>query len=144
MVGSTRPLTAVERDLVRWFAERVSNSQRRQLLSDLENASAIEDVGSITEFHIDGYSRPTGGLERPVPVDAVVQDADGATILVVLTEDENGRLYELELNRCSTGDVIAPNWRTLRALQPHEVHDVGTTEVRVWRTRGFFRTRKKI
>jgi hypothetical protein len=131
-----RPLTSVETDLVRWFADRLNESRRQRLLTDLENATADDEDFPIVQFHIAGYTRPGNTLERPIPIDAVVRDADGATALVELLEDDNARLYKLEVHRCAPGDLIGPDWTTLRELGPGEVSNLGVTDLRrarMWR-----------
>ena len=40
------------------------------------------------------------------PVEGTVQDADGACVSVLLHQDENDRLYELELVRYEDGDEV--------------------------------------
>ncbi len=47
----------------------------------------------------------------------MVLDADGAALAVELAIDENGRLFDLRVIRCQDGDVINPDWSTLRALE---------------------------
>jgi hypothetical protein len=131
-----RPLTSVEHDLVRWFAERVEDSRRERLLSDLSVVTADDDDFPGVRFHVPGYARSPNTHEHPVPVDAVVRDADGATVLVELLEDDNGRLYKLQVHRCASGDLVAPDWTTLRQLGPGEVTDLGVTDLRrarLWR-----------
>jgi hypothetical protein len=125
-----RPLTSVEKDLVRWFADRVDESRGRHLLTDLEHATADDDDFPIVQFHVAGYTRPAETLERPIPVNAVVEDADGATVLLELSEDDNARLYKLEMHRCERGDLIGPDWTTLRELGPGEVTNLGVTDLR--------------
>ena|SRR5437899_2114391 len=118
-----RPLNAIEITVVRWFAERVDEPQRQSLLSDLDKATAeeIHDEQLTIRFEIDGYARPPYRLERPLPIDAAVLDADGATLAVVLSADENGRLFELQVIRFERGPVLGPDWTTLRLLGPGEV-----------------------
>jgi hypothetical protein len=131
-----RPLTSVESNLVRWFADRVDELRRRRLLDDLERATADDEDFPIVRFHVAGYARPANTLEHTVPVDAVVRDADGATVLVELLEDDNARLYKLQVHRCASGDLVAPDWTTLRELGPGEVSNLGVTDLRrarIWR-----------
>jgi hypothetical protein len=63
-----------------------------------------------------------------VPIDALVLDADGAKLSVVLAEDENGRLYELQLIRYAQGAVLGPDWTTLRQLHGKDVIDLDQPE----------------
>ncbi len=122
--------TTVEKRVVHWFADRVDESHGRQLLSDLEKAQTevVPADGSVVRFHLEGYVRPPYRGERAVPIDAIVLDADGAKLSVVLSEDENGRLYELQLIRYEQGAVIGPDWTTLRQLDPEEVIDLDQPE----------------
>ena len=111
----SRLLTRLERELIGQFADRVDNEQREQLLQDASRAMAetVADDGSIIRFHIAGYERPPYRGQHPLPVEGTVQDADGASVLVLLHQDENDRLYELELVRNDGGDLIDPKWETL-------------------------------
>ena len=81
----------------------------------------MSDDGATVRFHLEGYSPPLNSYEHPLPVDAMVTDSDGATLLVVLAQDDNGRLYELQLVRYEHGEVINPDWTTLRLLKPAEI-----------------------
>ena len=123
-----RPLTGVERKIVRWFAEQVDQPQRQSLLSDLDQALAeeIHDEQLTIRFHIDGYTRPPYRLERSLPIDAMALDADGANLAVTVAADENGRLFELQVIRFERGHVLAPDWDTLRRLAPEEIINLGT------------------
>src|SRR5262245_2500498 len=102
-----RPLKRHERELIDRIAERLDERQRRQLLEDADVATAetINDNGSIIRFHLQGYERPPYRGQHAIPVEAVVQDADGASISVLLHQDENDRLYELEFVRYDDGDL---------------------------------------
>jgi len=118
-----RPLSEEEISVVRWFVERTDEPQRQCLLADLDKASAeeIHDDQLTIRFDIDGYVRPPHRPERPLPIDAAVLDADGATLAVVLSTDEGGRLFELQVIRFERGPVLRPDWATLRLLTPGEV-----------------------
>ena len=118
-----RPLTAAERSVIGWFAERLEGSLRQSLLNDLDKASAEEiyDDQLTVRFEIEGYTRPPYRFERPFEVDAAVLDADGAILAVVLSADENQRLFELQVIRFEKGPVLRPDWATLRLLGPGEV-----------------------
>jgi hypothetical protein len=123
--------TSVEKSVIHWFADRVDELRRRQLLSDLEKAQAEvlpTDGGTAVRFHVDGYVRPPYLGERAVPIDAIVLDADGAKLSVVVSEDENGRLYELQLVRYERGPIIEPDWTTLRELDRKEMIDLERPE----------------
>ena len=111
----TRPLTDHERRFVQQVAERLDQHDRNQLLQDAAVASAetINADGSIVRFHLAGYRRPLYRGQHAVPAEGTMQDADGAVISVLLHQDENNRLYELELIRYAEGNLIAPNWETL-------------------------------
>ncbi len=106
-----------------WFAQQVDEPQRQSLLKDLDAASAeeIRDEQLTIRFEIRGYARPPYRFERPLPVDAAVLDADGARLAVVLSTDENGRLFELQVVRFETGPLLRPDWATLRVSRPGEV-----------------------
>ena len=112
----TRPLTRQERELIDRIAERLDERQRRQLLDDaaVATAEAVNDDGSIIRFYLEGYERPPYRGQHAVPVEGVVEDADGASITVLLHQDENDRLYELEFVRYDDGDLMAPKWDTLK------------------------------
>ncbi len=131
-----RPPTVMERNVVRWFAERVDEHQRQSLLSDLDHASAeeIQDEQLTIRFDIEGYTRPPYRGECPLPIDAMVLDADGEHLAVILSADENGRLFELQVIRFERGPVLRPEWATLRQLAPEEVIDLGmhSPEIRKW------------
>jgi hypothetical protein len=130
-----RPLSQVAKDVVRWFGYRLDASEREQLMGDLDNATSeiVEPDGSAIRFDLNGYTHPPYGGERRLPIDAVVLDADGCALSVVLSLDENDRLYELRLIRYEHGDVIDPDWTTLRLLRPDEVIDLGLSRPRVRR-----------
>jgi hypothetical protein len=117
-----RKLTQAEYAAVVVLAEEVgSDAEREQLLVDIENCS-VETTNrdsSILLFHIDGYERPphrgqdTFRGKDQFPVEGTVNDADGAEMDVALFV-VHGRVYELELIKHATGDVVAPDWTTFR------------------------------
>lgn len=116
VVTDMRPLTSQERTLVIRLAEKLDDVTRRQLLRDL-NAAEAEDVvtdRSRVIFQLRDYQPPPYRGQHPFPVDGTLLDADGATLSVVLYADENERLFELELIRGAEGDVIDPDWSTLK------------------------------
>lgn len=125
-----RPLTGNEISVVRWFADRLDEPQRRALLNDLDKASAEElrDEQLTVRFDIAGYVRPPYRLEHPLAIDAAVLDADGSTLAVILSMDENGRLFELQVIRFESGPVLGPDWATLRRLRPGEVVRLGESD----------------
>jgi uncharacterized protein DUF6984 len=132
-----RPLIAVERKVVGWFAQRVDETQRRDLLADLDKAMAeeIRDEHLTIRFHIDGYTRPPYRFERPLP-SAPVLDADGAKLDVTVSLDENGRLFELQIIRFDPGPVLGPDWSTLRVYEPGEVINLDTRAIDERKTPG--------
>lgn len=128
--SNLRPLTPAETNVVQWFAQRLDEPQRNDLLADLDRATGqeIRDEHLTIRFHIDGYTRPPYGFERPLP-GAAVLDADGAKLDVTVSLDENGRLFELQVIRFDPGPVLGPDWATLRAYRPGEVINLGTYSV---------------
>ena len=131
-----RPLTASELTVVRWFAERVEEPLRQSLLNDMDKASAdeIRDEQLAVRFDIDGYNAPPDRIQRPLPINAAVLDADGATLDVELLTDQNGRLFGLDVFRYEAGPVLGPDWATLRVRRPDEVIRLNTPDdpLRVW------------
>ena len=125
-----RPLTATEVSVIRWFAERVEDPQRQSLLSDLNKAAAdeIRDEQLAIRFEIDGYDPPPHRFQRPLPIDAAVLDADGATLDVELLTDQNGRLLGLDVFRYEAGPVLGPDWATLRIRRPDEAIRLNTPD----------------
>jgi hypothetical protein len=114
----TRSLTPQERQIIDRFAERLDGPQQRQLLEDAAGATAeiINDDGSIIRFHLQGYEHPPYRGQHAVPVEGIVQDADGASVSVLLHQDENNRLYELEFVRYDDGDLLELKWETLKLV----------------------------
>jgi hypothetical protein len=88
--------------------------------------ASAEDIGppQTVRFHLHGYERPAYRFERPLAVNATVDDADGAKLAITLSQDENGRLFELQIIRFEPGDVMAPNWATLRLATDDETIDL--------------------
>ena len=82
----------------------------------MEHATAqtMPSVRSRITFMIAGYERPAYQGQHPFRVEGKVQDRDGSEISVLLYADENGRLLELELVRFDEGEVIEPDWSTMR------------------------------
>jgi hypothetical protein len=111
-----RVLSPAEKNVIRAVAVRLPDGERKQLLEDMERATAEAQTvdGSRIIFQIAGYDRPPYRGQHPFPVEGYVQDQDGAEIDVLLHADENGRLFELELVRFAEGGVIGPVWNTLQ------------------------------
>ena len=111
-----RPLTPVERAVLRRFADKLHDGERDRLLEDVDRstARAATPDGSRIVFEIEGYVRPPYRGQRAFDVEGRARDRDGTELTVVLHADENGRLLELEVIRWDDGDVIGPDWGTLR------------------------------
>ena len=117
-----RPPTASEVSVIKWFAERLDESQRQSLLSDLDKATVqeIHDEQLALRFEIEGYSAPRDRFQRELPIDAAVLDTDGATLDVFLLTDQHDRLLGLDVFRYEAGPVLGPDWATLRIRHPDE------------------------
>lgn len=89
-----------------------------QVAKDLADGQVEPEdpYGSHLIFHIPGYERPPYKGQRDLPVEGRMQDVDGVEIRVVLWEDQNRRVYELELLKLAEGEPIAPDWRTFEVL----------------------------
>jgi len=111
-----RPLTNKERDFIAQIGEKLGGSEGAQLLADAKNASAISATvdSSRIQFEIPGYERPKYKGQRRYGVEGKMLDQDGAELSVLLHADENGRLFELEFIRWGEGDLINPDWNTLK------------------------------
>jgi hypothetical protein len=111
-----RPLTSEERDLIARIAEKLGGSEGAQLLADSKNASAMSGTADSSRvlFEIPGYERPAYKGQHPYGVEGKMLDQDGAELSVLLHADENGRLFELEFIRWGEGNLIAPDWSTLK------------------------------
>lgn len=111
-----RPLSESEINVVKGVAERLLPPYSQRLLDDLAIASTTSpDTGaSIVQFVLAGYERPAYEGQHSYGVEGRVNDQDGSELMFVLHADANGRLLELELVRFDEGDVVAPNWSTLR------------------------------
>jgi len=112
----TRPLTQAELDVIRAVAEKLRPERRRQLLEDVKRAMARRATpdGARIAFDISGYERPPYRGQHSFGVEGELLDRDGARLAFDLFADENDRLLELEVNRWDGGDLIDPNWSTLR------------------------------
>lgn len=111
-----RLLSDTEKKVLSLVAENLPEGQRRQLLDDLANVSVESATpdGARTEFDIFGYDRPPYKGQHSFGVEGELLDKDGARISFDVYADENGRLLELELVRWDGGDLIDPDWSTLK------------------------------
>ena len=111
-----RPLTKGERDLIARIGKKLGGGEGAQLLADLENASVLSATGdgARAQFAIAGYDRPPYRGQHPYGVEGKMLDQDGAELSVLLHADENGRLLELEFIRWGEGNLIDPDWGSLR------------------------------
>ena len=69
--------------------------------------------GRALVFQLAGYERPAYRGQDTYPVDAFVRDADGVRIYLQLFRDQNGRLFELLMNKESTAPVLDLDLSTL-------------------------------
>jgi hypothetical protein len=113
-----RPLSREERNLIARVAEKLGGKDGKQLVADLEDASAESETpdGSRILFEISGYARPPYRGQHPYGVEGKMLDRDGTELSVLLHADENGRLLELEFVRWDAGDLVGPDWETLKLL----------------------------
>lgn len=111
-----RALTDVETMVIRRVAERLPHGKRFQLLDDLARARAEPATpdGTRVVFDISGYERPPYRGQHSFGVEGELLDKDGARLSVDLFADENGRLLELEVIRWGGGNLIDPDWSTLK------------------------------
>jgi hypothetical protein len=111
-----RSLTEIEKSIIRQIAERLPFNKQHQLLDDLSRSQAepVTPDGARIVFHISGYQRPPYRGQHSFGVEGELQDKDGAKLSLDLFADENDRLLELELIRWGEGDLIEPDWRTLK------------------------------
>jgi hypothetical protein len=112
----TRSLTQAERNVIRAIAEKLLPDRKHQLLADLELATAHQVLpdNAIIKFSIAGYDRPPYDGQHSFGVEGELLDRDGASVWLILFADRNDRLLELELIRWGDGDLIDPNWETLK------------------------------
>ena len=101
---------------IRRIALRLSPEQGQQLLEDLarSRAETVSPDGSRVTFEIAGYERPPYRGQRSFGVEGELVDRDGTPLSLDLFGDENGRLLELELVRWGEGDLLGPEWTTLK------------------------------
>lgn len=115
-----RQLTPTEKVIVERFARQLPENQCRQLLEDLDR-SVVEDATddeSRLIFHINDYQRPPYRGQHAFPVEGRANDSDGASLTILLHADENDRLFEFEIIRWDSNDVIAPKWDTFEITTP--------------------------
>jgi hypothetical protein len=110
-----RILLEPESTAIRWVAARLPLERKRQLLADLSCATVVDATpdNSAIEFELAGYERPKQSGQRSFGVEGKLLDADGATLSVDLFEDENYRLFVLELIRWDGKQIVKPNWSSL-------------------------------
>ena len=96
----------------------VLGSAGEQLAADVASGQveAEDAYGSRLIFHLPGYARPPYKGERDLPVEGKMLDVDGVEIRVLLWEDQNHRIYELELIKLAVGEPISPDWQTFEVI----------------------------
>jgi hypothetical protein len=111
-----RPLAGEEQDFIARVAEKLGGRNGSQLLADAKSASAISETADSSRilFEIPGYMRPDYKGQHPYGVEGKMLDQDGVELTLLLHADENGRLLELEFIRWGEGNLINPNWNTLK------------------------------
>jgi len=111
-----RSLTECERNVIRAIADFLPLENQRRLLVDLELATAhsVLPDNSVIKFSIAGYDRPPYAGQHSFGVEGELLDRDGTRVGLLLFADQNGRLLELELIRWGDGDLIDPDWKTLK------------------------------
>jgi len=77
-----------------------------------------DPYGAHLIFYLPDYERPPYKGQRDLPVEGRLRDVDGVEIRVLLWEDQNRRVYELELVKLAEGEPIAPDWGTFEVV-PH-------------------------
>jgi|JRYI01.1.fsa_nt_gb hypothetical protein len=112
----TRLLSIWEQKIIRRVAEKLAPDRQRQLLDDLANATAIAATpdGARVQFFISGYEHPPYRGQHSFGVSGELLDKDKTKLSFDLFADENDRLLELELIRWGEGDLIDPDWETLK------------------------------
>jgi hypothetical protein len=78
---------------------------------------SVNEDDSILVFHLPGYRRPPYEGEREFPVQGKVRDEDGVEVRVLLLNDQDERLFQLELIRLGDGPVIGPDWGTFEVVR---------------------------
>jgi hypothetical protein len=79
---------------------------RDALTEQMQSAAAalIDDNGSLRLYAAVG---PLAAVDRRVPIEAEVEDADGVTVHILLHVLE-GRMHELEIYREDSGSLLRP------------------------------------
>jgi hypothetical protein len=87
--GVLRDLTEGEILFIRSIANRLKPATRSRLLSDLDLARAEElfDDASLIRFHFAGYERCKKAGQSTYPIEGRLNDADGATVHLLLFAD---------------------------------------------------------
>ncbi len=113
-----RALKREEIELLRAVALRLPEREQSRLISDIENSTAenILPDGSQTRFIIAGYDRPLYNGQQSLSVEGRMRDSDGVELTVLVYTDENGHLLELEMIRWGDGELIDPQWTTLKLV----------------------------
>lgn len=98
------------------MASKLDQDAKAKLREDLRDVRAIVDADRphLIVFEVAGYERPPYHGQHPYPVEARVDDLDGAELTLVLYADECNRLLELELIRWDEKDVSGPRWESLK------------------------------
>ena len=111
-----RPLTKSEWNMIYAIASMLPLKNQQQLLFDLEFATAhsVLPDNSLLKFSIAGYKRPPYVGQHSFGVEGELLDRDGTRVSLILFADQNDRLSELELIRWGEGDLIEPDWGTLK------------------------------
>ena len=111
----TRSLANADVDVIRLVAGKLPADAGRQLLLDLDSATAESVIpdGSRVQFTLADYQRPPYQGQRSFGVSGRLLDSDGTSLSFDLFADEKGRLFELELIRWGDGELISPDWSTL-------------------------------
>lgn len=111
-----RSLTDAEELVIRRVAEKLSEERQLRLLDDLAHATAEPATpdGARVVFDISGYQRPPYRGQHSLGVEGELLDKDGAKLSFDLFADENDRLLEMELIRWGEGNLIDPDWSTLK------------------------------
>jgi len=111
-----RSLSAEESAFIRAVADKFVGPTRDTIISDvlLAKVCPATSDGSRLTFDLCGYRRDSDAGQTPLEIEGRMLDSDGAQLSVVLFVDKNERLLELEFIRWETGNLISPDWRSLR------------------------------
>ncbi|MDM0030446.1 DUF6984 family protein [Variovorax saccharolyticus] len=113
-----RALSEDEKRLIARIAEKLSPDERAQLLADASNAmieSVVADQSRLM-FYISGHQRTSQRGQRLYSAEGIMLDGDSAELEVLLFADSDGRLLELEFVRYDPGDLVGPQWDTLKVI----------------------------